>query len=86
MATVRSNNPYRAWMNVMYCLAHGCLTEVNIDQKGRTYHEYVLGNGDMTVCYGKFAWSEPPPSLTEEQWQEIFALEGANDGTEVSSY
>ena len=64
-----------------YCLFHGYSDILFLDDKGNEFHNHYtsVGNGvqeHIEECYGEFAPCEPPPSLTEEEWDNIFSMEG----------
>ena len=70
-----------------YCLEHEKEVIAHYDYQGKLFHlvehyPYIPGLGD-DVCYSEFTEC-PPPEMTEEYWEQIFAMEGANNGTEIT--
>jgi len=60
-----------------YCLTHGYNDVLFLDDNGNEFHFHthpVIRN-DYMACYGEFGVSEPPPPLTDEEWQTIFEQE-----------
>lgn len=59
-----------------YCTFHGYTDVLFLDDKGDRFHNHYISEDDCVECYGEFVGCEPPPALTDEEWDNIFSMEG----------
>ncbi|MEO6564824.1 MAG: hypothetical protein ABIO63_02210 [Casimicrobiaceae bacterium] len=64
-----------------YCLHHGYTDLLFMDDNGNDFHRARQRDCDgmaiagVVNCYGGFVHCEPPPPLTDEEWEAIFEQE-----------
>lgn len=68
-------------MELKYCLTCGEI--VDTDKRYPHIHWIPKGAFDWGMCTGPFADSPPPPILSDEQWETVFANEPSDAELEM---